>query len=160
MIHSYFQSVSNEGLPWLQFDNLVKPAKITYMGESEIIVFYNQLYNIANAYGVFLRQLQELKLNMSVFPDAYNGITISAAPKAQMANCLYLILQSPDTIPLEYTWAHNIISRGATANNGYKVLYCMVEPILNKDTVLEQPNSTECADVHEYARKFESYIQV
>jgi len=59
---------SNDGLPWLQFDKLIKRAKIQYSGQDDIIVFYNQLHNIANNYGVFIRKLQTMKTDMSVCP--------------------------------------------------------------------------------------------
>ena len=156
---TYFTNTGPDGLPWLQFDNLIKRAKITYMGQSDILVFYNQLFNFTNNYGVFLRKLETLKLNMSVCPDEFNGVSISAQRKAQMGNCLYLILQNPDTVPLEYTWARNVINRFATANDGYKVLYCMVKPILNKDIIIGAPAIVDCTDIHEYAQKFDSYIQ-
>ena len=129
------------------------------MGQSDILVFYNQLFNVTNNYGVFLWKLETLKLNMSVCPDEFNGISISAQRKAQMGNCLYLILQNPDTVPLEYIWARNVIDRFATANDGYKVLYCMVKPILNKDIIIGAPAIVDCTDIHEYAQKFDSYIQ-
>ena len=129
------------------------------MGQSDILVFYNQLFNITNNYGVFLRKLETLKLNMSICPDEYQGIAISPQRKAQMANCLYLILQNPDTVPLEYTWTRNIINRFVKANDGNKVLYSMVKPILTKDVVIKAPAIADCTDIHEYAEKFESYIQ-
>ena len=151
---------SPDGLPWLQFDQLLKRSKaIQYSGQSDIIVFYNQLYNITNNYGVYMRKLQTLQLGMSICPDTYNDIPISETRRAQMGNCMYQILQNPDVIPTEFTWARNIISRFSEDNDGYKVLYAMVKPILNKDTVITAPMSIECNDIHEYSKKFNSYIK-
>lgn len=91
---------------------------------------------------------------MSIYPDEYCGILISALRRQQMGNCLYQILQNPEVIPMEFTWARNIVARFVEENNGYRVLYAMVEPILTNDDVIEAPISSECNDLNEYATCF------
>jgi hypothetical protein len=61
-----------------------------------------------------------------------------------MASTLYQKLQSTDIIPMEYTSIRNIVNRFAEANNGYKVLYAMLElvhPALQTDVVMLPPKS-------------------
>ena len=80
-----------------------------------------------------------------------------------MASTLYQKLQNPEVIPLEHTAIRNIINRYAEQNDGYKVLYAMLElvhPALHQDAVLLPPKSTECnEDVHLYAQKFDSWLK-
>jgi hypothetical protein len=159
MIYGQRSFTGPDGLPWLQFDNFIKRTKITLTDTEDTIVFYNQLYNIANHYGVFLRPLQGLKLNMSLCPDSYNGIAISDSRKMQMGECLYQILQNPDVIPLDFTWARNVINRFVEDNDGYKVLYVFVEPLINQDVVSSAPGLSTCNDIHEYAKKLNSFIK-
>ena len=154
-----YQLTGGDGLPWLQFDQLLKRTKVVqYNGQSDIFVFYNQLYNITNNYGLYMRKLQTLKLGMSICPDSYNGINISDTRRAQMANCMYQILQNPEVIPTDFVWARNIINRFSEANDEYKVLYAMVKPILNKEIMITAPSSLDCSSIHDYSQKFNSYI--
>lgn len=95
----YQSTQGPDGLPWLNFDTLIKRAKVTYTGQDDVIVFYNQLYNICNTYGLFMCKLKEMTLDMSICPDECNKLTISANRKALMASCLYMILRSPKWTP-------------------------------------------------------------
>jgi hypothetical protein len=106
-----------------------------------------------------MRKLIDLKLHMSICPEEYNGIPIPETRRIQMGNCLYQILQNPEIIPLEFQWARNIVDRYVEINDGYKVLYSMVEPILTTDTVLSHPNSADCNTIHEYSKRLTSYIK-
>jgi hypothetical protein len=117
MIYGPRCSTGPNGLPWLQFDNFIKRTKITLTDTEDTIIFYNQLYNVANHYGVFLCQLQGLQINMLLCLDSYNGVAISAYRKQQMGNCLYQLLQNPDVIPLDFTWARNVINRFVEDND-------------------------------------------
>ena len=101
-----------------------------------------------------------MQLNMPVCPESYIGIAISLTRKKQMGSCLYQLLQNPEVVPLDFTWARNIIDRFIEDNDGYKVLYAFVAPILKKDMKLSAPVLSECSDIHEYSRKFNSYIKV
>jgi len=75
-----------------------------------------------------------------------------------MAGCLYQKLASFDTIPAEFTQARNVINRFATDNDGYKVLYDMIQPLLHTNEVLTAPTDADWQDIHEYSTKFSSYI--
>lgn len=44
-------------------------------------------------------------------------------------------------------------------NDGYKVLYVFVKPLINQDIVSTAPTLSTCNDIHEYAKKFNSYIK-
>jgi hypothetical protein len=80
-----------------------------------------------------------------------------------MASTLYQKLQNPEVIPLEHTSIRNIINRFAEQNDGYQVLYAMLElvhPALHQDAVVLPPNSLDCnEDVHLYAQKFDSWLR-
>jgi hypothetical protein len=64
---------------------------------------------------------------------------------------------------MEYTAICNIINCYAELNDGYKVLYAMLElvhPALQKDAVILPPKSEECGEnVHLYAQKFDAWLQ-
>ena len=79
-----------------------------------------------------------------------------------MASTLYQKLQDTDVIPMNYTAIQNIINWYAELNNGYKVLYAMLEfvhPALHRDAVILPPKSEECNDdIHLYAQKFDSWL--
>jgi hypothetical protein len=60
---------------------------------------------------------------------------------------------------MEFTWAHKIVNRFVEENDGYEVRYALVTPILNQDEVISLPGTQECADIHEYSKKFNSYIK-
>jgi len=57
----------------------------------------------------------------------------------------------------------NIINRFAEANDGYQVLYAMLElvhPAMQTDAVILPPKSNECGeDIHVYAQKFDSWLR-
>ena len=72
---------------------------------------------------------------------------------------MYQKLLSYDTIPAEFTQARNAINQYATDNDGYKVLYKLIEPLLHHDDeVATAPKEEDWKDIHEYANKFQSYI--
>lgn len=75
-----------------------------------------------------------------------------------MASCFYQKLASVEVIPLEYTNARNIINLFAEENDGYKVLYSLIEPFLYHEEISKMPKVTTCSDVHEYSLKVQSYF--
>jgi hypothetical protein len=78
-----------------------------------------------------------------------------------MANALYQLLVSPDTIPFEYTEIRNIIHRNASTTDGYSTMYEIMEqihPALNQDAKLVQPQSINCTDIHDYYKQYDSYL--
>jgi hypothetical protein len=50
-----------------------------------------------------------------------------------MGECIYQVLQNPDVIPLDYTWARKVINRFMEDINGYKALYPFIEPLNTQD---------------------------
>jgi len=64
---------------------------------------------------------------------------------------------------MEHTAIKNIISRYAEENDGYKVLYSILElvhPALQHDAVILPPKSDECnKGIHLYAQKFDALVR-
>jgi hypothetical protein len=145
-------------LPPLLYDMVMKRTSVQYAGQSDILVFYNQLMNGVNPYGLFLKKIIDIKLDETLCPDYWEGIEISNSRYLQMASCLYAKLSSVDVIPLEFQYARNIVNRFAEVNDGYKALYNMLEPMLQRETTPNLPTMITCSDVHEYALKVQSYF--
>jgi hypothetical protein len=95
-------------------------------------------------------------------PTHHKGILIDHYRQQLMASTLYQKLQSSDVIPMEYISIQNIINRYAESNDGYQVLYAMLElvhPALQTDAVISAPKSRECdEDIHLYAQKFDALM--
>jgi hypothetical protein len=151
------------GLPWLNHDAAIKRAKVQFTGLGDMFVFYNQLLNALEQFGIFLTPLNRIVYKNNLCPATYNGIPIAEKRYQQMASTLYQKLQQPDVIPLEHTSIRNIINRFAEHNDGYMVLYSMLElvhPALQKDAVVLPPRSSDCdEDIHLYAQKFDSWLR-
>jgi len=150
-------------LPPVNHDAAIKRAKIQYTGIGDFFVFYHQLLNGMAQFGIYLSHLDNVRYQESVCPAEYNGITITPHRYQLMASTLYQKLQNPEVIPHEHTAIRHIINRYAEQNDGYKVLYAMLElihPVLHQDAVLLPPKSTECnEDIHLYAQKFDSWLK-
>jgi len=150
-------------LPPVNHDAAIKRAKIQYTGLGDLFVFYNQLLNGMEQFGIYLSSLDTLRYQESVCPAFHNNQAITPARYKVMASTLYQKLQNPEVIPLEHTQMRNIINHYAEQNDGYKVLYAMLElvhPVLHQDAVLLPPKSTECnEDIHLYAQKFDSWLK-
>jgi len=150
-------------LPPVNHDQALKRAKIQFSGLGDIFVFYSQLMNAMEQFGIYLLPLPKVQYQTSLCPATYGGIPIDAHRRQIMAGTLYQKLQSPDVIPVEYTAMRNIINRFAEKNDGYEVLYAMLEnvhPALQKDAVMCPPKSSECGDdIHVYAQKFDAWIR-
>jgi hypothetical protein len=141
----------------------MKRVKIQYIGIGDMFVFYNQLLNALEQFGVFLIPLNNVKYNTSLCPTTYQSYIVTAQRYDSMSKTLYQKLQSPDVIPVEHTSIHNIINQFAEINDGYHVLYAMLElvhPALHEDAVLLPPKSADCQDdIHLYAHKFDSWLR-
>jgi len=150
-------------LPPVNHNAAIKHAKIQYTGLGDLFVFHTQLLNGMEQFGIYLSPLDTVKYQQSVCPAKYNHQPITPRRYRTMASTLYQKLQNPEVIPLEHTAIRNIINRYAEKNDGYKVLYAMLElvhPALHQDAVLLPPKSTECnEDVHFYAQKFDSWLK-
>jgi hypothetical protein len=138
-------------------------AKIQFTGLGDIFVFYNQLMNALEQFGIYLIPLNTVKYQVSLCPTHHKDIPIDQHRQQLMASTLYQKLQSTDVIPLEYTSIRNIINRYAESNDGYQVLYAMLElvhPALQTDAVISAPKSGECdEDIHLYAQKFDAWLR-
>jgi hypothetical protein len=158
-----YNSTDANGLPWLNHDAALKRAKVQFTGLGDIFIFYNQLLNALDQFGVYLTPLNQIKYQLNLCPTTYNHVPITEQWYQQMASTLYQKLQQPDVIPMEYTAIRNIINRFAEHNDGYLVLYSMLEPVhpaLQKDAVIQPPKSSECdKDIHLYAQKFDSWLR-
>ncbi len=144
-------------IPYLQYDNVMKRAQAQFTGEEDILVFYNQLRNGVAHYGLYLIEVPEFALGKSLCPESYQGHPIDDARYKLMAGCLYQKLVSFDTIPAEFSQARTTINTYAEANDGYKVLYAMIEPLLQMDDIPTPPRGDEWPNIHEYATKFQSW---
>jgi hypothetical protein len=149
------------GLPYINHDMAIKRAKVQYTGLADTSVFYNQLRNALEQYGIFLISLKDVKRNESLCPPEYNGIPISNQRKQSMGCTLYQKLLDTDVVPLEHRAIRNMIDAEAEENDGYRVLYSMlqlVHPQLQVDKVMRPPRSADCdEDIHSYAQKFNAW---
>lgn len=150
-------------IPPLNHDQAIKRATFQFTGLGDIFVFYNQLMNGMEHFGIYLLPLDRVSYQVDLCPQQYQNIPIMAHRRTQMASTLYQKQQDTDVIPMEYTAIHNIINRYAKLNDGYKVLYAMLElvhPALHKDAVILPPKSEECHDdIHLYAQKFDAWLR-
>jgi len=153
-----YQQIGADGLPIIQQDSIMKRTSVVFNGFGDLMVFYNQLLNGIEPYGVYLIPLAEAKINQSLCPESYNGIPITPACRKTMGGALYQKLQDHNVIPLEFSSARTIINRFAQINDGYQVLYAMVEPILETDALYSPPESRNFSDIYEYATKVDSYF--
>ena len=159
MPYNQFGYNQEEGqLPPLLYDMVMKRTSVQYTGQGEILVFYNQLMNGLSPYGCYLKKIVDIQVDETLCPAQWEGIPITDARYLQMAGCIYQKLASVDVIPMEYTHARNIINRFAEANDGYKALYALLEPLLNRETISEIPTIRTCSDIHEYSLKVQSYF--
>ncbi len=113
-------------------------------------------------FGIFLLLLNPVKYQVDLCPVKVNGTVITEQRRQLMASSLYQKLQNVDVIPMEYTSIRNIVNWFAEHNDGYKVLYAMLElvhPALQWDAVILLPKSHECNDdIHTYYQKFDAWL--
>jgi len=145
-------------LPPLLYDYIMKRATIQFTGQNDILVFYNQLKHSVGHYGLYLIDVLDFALDKSLCPEVVESIRVTDDRYKAMAGCLYQKLASYDTIPAEFTAARNIVNRFAEVNDGYKVLYALIEPLLHRDVISTPPLEEHWNGIHEYAIKVQSYL--
>jgi hypothetical protein len=123
MPHPYLEG----NLPPVNHDQAVKRAKIQFTGLGGMFIFYYQLLNSMEQFGIFLLLLNPVKYQVDLCPVKVNGTVITEQRRQLMASSLYQKLQNVDVIPMEYTSIRNIVNWFAEHNDGYKVLYAMLE---------------------------------
>jgi len=155
-VRGYAQDPS--GLPPLLYDYIMKRAVIEYTGHMDVLVFYNQLKNSVEIYGLYLIPVVEFAVGKSLCPEIVQNIRITDDRYKSMAGCLYQKLASHDIIPAEFNSARNIIKTYTEVNDGYKVLYTLIEPLLHRDIIQTPPLEEHWTDIHEYAPKVQSYL--
>jgi len=150
-------------LPQVNHDHAIKRTRIQFTGLGDMFVFYNQLLNGLDQFGVYLIPLNQVAYQKSLCPTKMHGFPITPWRKQMMASTLYQKLQHTDVFALEYTAVRNIINCFAEHNDGYEVLYAMLElvhPKLQKDAVILPPKSHECGDdIHLYYQKFDAWLR-
>jgi hypothetical protein len=126
-----------------------------------MFTFYVSLQNI-DKYGIYLDSLDDIRYDMSLCPTSMNGHTITDQYYADMATTLYEKLSHTEVIPTSYQCYRHIIDKYVDDNDGYQVLYEMLEdehPSIHQDTIDRPPTSNECqGDLQEYAACFRSYL--
>ena len=146
-------------LPPLQYDNIMKRvSSVQFTGHENLLVFYYQLFNSLSPYGCYLREVKDIKVDETICPDSWDGIPITTSRYKVMAACLYQKLASIDVIPLEFTSARNIVNQFAQDNDGYKVLYSLMAPLIQRDEIETWPQMSDCTTIHAYALKVTSYL--
>jgi hypothetical protein len=152
MINPYFTPCNHH--------DFIKKAQVHYNGK--IFTFYNKLRNVGRQYGIYLQALDDIKYEASLCPPSYNGHTFTDMEYEIMAATLYEKLGHTDVIPDQYNQFRTIIDRYADTNDGFLVLYEMLEdehPAMKQDPIQRPPTSSECQDdIQEYAAHFTSYL--
>lgn len=100
---------NNNYLPPVNHDQALKHAKVQFTGLGDVFVFYNQLLNAMEQFGIYLLPLTNVKYQLSLCPSAHRGIPVDPYRRTTMASTLYQKLQSSDVVPMEYTSIRNII---------------------------------------------------
>ena len=150
---------SNTELPLLQYDNIMKRVtSVQFTGQENLLVFYHQLMNSLSPYGCYIRPIADIKVDETICPETWEGIPISNSRYKTMAACLYQKLASIVVIPLDFTAARNIVNQFAQDNDGYKVLYSLMAPLIRRDDIETWPQMIDCPDIHTYALKVTSYL--
>jgi len=106
--------------------------------------------------------LDDIKYETSLCPVSHNGHTFTPMEYEEMASTLYKKLGHTDVIPEQYGCLRNIIDRYVDTDDGYQVLYELLEdehPAMKQDPIQHPPTSTECQDdIQEYSARFTSYL--
>ena len=141
-------------------NDFIKKAQVRYT--RKIFTFYNKLRNVGCQYGIYLHALDDIKYEASLCPPSYNGHIFTDIEYENMAATLYEKLVHTDVIPDQYNRFRNIIDRYVDSNDGFLVLYEMLEeehPAMKQDPIQHPPTSSECQDdIQEYSARFTSYL--
>jgi hypothetical protein len=130
----------------INHDQAIKRAELQFTSLGDMFVFFNQLWNAMEQFGIYFILLDQVTYQKSLCPAAVSNNIITDCHKQAMASTLCQKLQNTDVIPMEYTAICNIINRFAEHNDGYEVLYAMFElvhPALQKDAVILPPKKTK-----------------
>lgn len=85
-----------------------------------------------------------MKYQFDLCPLQVNSTEIIAHRRQLMTSSMYQKLQNVDVIPMDFTSISNIVNHFADHNDGYAVLYAMLElvhPVLQWDAVILPPYS-------------------
>lgn len=138
----------------------MKRAQIKYTGQP--YVFYNKLRNIGQQYGVYLKPLNQIKYGFSLCPEDHDEHTFDDEEYHQMAAALYEKFADTQCISEDYQRIRNIIDRYNEDNDGYQILYEIMEdahPALQQDSIYRAPQSTDCDnDIQEYTARFQVFL--
>jgi hypothetical protein len=157
--HGYFSSY--DGLPYLHHSNLLKHTKEAYPGSEQSYTWYMEFRSTVQQWGVLLLRMESFQKNVSLCPQEYHGIPITPTRYRDMAFSLYQVLAQNTIITDAHSDVQNILNRHASTQDGYHVMYDIMErihPKLDPDTTYPVPNSIDCADIHEYYRHLDSYF--
>lgn len=100
-------------------------AQVKYAGQA--FVFYNKLRNIGQQFGVYLKALNALKCWLSLCPDEYAGYYFTTEEYWLMAAALYEKLANTSCISEEYPAIRHIIDEYTEDNDGYRIMYEIME---------------------------------
>lgn len=109
----------------LNWHDFIKKGQISFSGV--IFTFYHKIHNIGKQYGVYTRKLSDICYGLSICPESHNGHLFSTTEYEDMAAALYKKLSDPNVIPSSYVKHRNIADRYAEDNDGYMVLYEILE---------------------------------
>lgn len=112
-------------------------------------------------WGVLLLRMDAFKKNKCLCPTEYQGFQITPNRYQDMAFSLYQLLAQTTIIPSDFTDLRNIINRHASSQDGYRVLYDVMEhihPHLDPDASYPLPQSVDTADIHDYFQQIDSYF--
>lgn len=129
-----------------------------------MFTFYNKLHNVGVQYGVYLLPADQIQYDCSLCPNDYDGVVITDARYYKMAATLYEKLSDSECIPERCQQPRNVIDRYVDANDGYQVLYELMEdhhPAMKWDRIISAPKSIDCGeDIQEYSAQFQTFITI
>jgi hypothetical protein len=138
----------------------MKRAQVKYTGQP--YVFYNKLRNIGQQYGVYLKPLNQIKYGFSLCPADHDGHIFDDEEYHQMAAALYKKFADTQCISEDCQRIRNIIDRYNEDNDGYQILYEIMEdahPALKQDSIYRAPHSLDCDNnIKEYTARFQVFL--
>jgi len=157
-------STSDENqLAQLNHRDFISKVKVRY-SEGKMFTFYNKLRNVGVQYGVYLLPADQIQYDRSLCPNEYDGVVITDARYYKMAATLYEKLSDSECIPERCQQPRNVVDRYVDANDGYQVLYELMEdyhPAMKRDPIISAPKSIDCGeDIQEYSAQFQTFITI
>lgn len=108
-INNPYAQTTGDSLPQVNHDYAIKWTKIKFTGLDDIFVFYNQLMNSMEPFGVYLIPLSQVKYQYSLCPTMVHNMEITERQKQIMGSALNQKLQSIEVVPMEYTKIQKIL---------------------------------------------------